>query len=84
MALLHFNTDYMFAMPFLSIKLKVVDPESMRDLSANEKGELWIRTPSVMKGYLNNKEATDATIVAGGWLRTGASLSRTFNNSNHV
>ena len=34
-------------------------------------GELWARGPQVMPGYLGNDEATSATIVDGGWLRTG-------------
>jgi acyl-CoA synthetase (AMP-forming)/AMP-acid ligase II len=47
---------------------RVVDPETGEDA---ERGELWVRGPQVMKGYLNNDEATAETIVADGWLRTG-------------
>ena len=49
---------------------RIVDPEG-NDLGIDEDGELWIRGPQVMKGYLNNAEATSATIDADGWLHTG-------------
>jgi len=47
---------------------KIVDPESGEEA---ERGELWIRGPQVMAGYLNNDEATAETITDEGWLRTG-------------
>ncbi|HEC10691.1 MAG TPA: 4-coumarate--CoA ligase family protein [Acidimicrobiales bacterium] len=50
---------------------RVVDTESGEDLGVGEEGELWIRGPQVMKGYLNNPEATAATIDEDGWLHTG-------------
>ena len=43
---------------------RVVDPESGEDMEPGQPGELWIRGPQVMKGYLNNAEATAATIDA--------------------
>ncbi len=49
---------------------RIVDPEG-NDLAVEEDGELWIRGPQVMKGYLNNPEATAATIDSEGWLHTG-------------
>ncbi len=49
---------------------RVVDPEG-NDQGIDEEGELWIRGPQVMVGYLNNPEATAETIDADGWLRTG-------------
>jgi 4-coumarate--CoA ligase len=50
---------------------RVVDPETGDDLGVGEDGELWIRGPNVMKGYLNNAGATAATIDDDGWLHTG-------------
>jgi acyl-CoA synthetase (AMP-forming)/AMP-acid ligase II len=50
---------------------KVIDPVSQRELGPGEQGEVWIRGPQVMTGYLNNPEATAAMLDADGWLRTG-------------
>lgn len=53
-----------------STEARVVDPEG-NDVAQGERGELWVRGPQVMKGYLNNPEATAATIDKDGWLHTG-------------
>ncbi len=52
-------------------QLRIVDPETGRDLGRGEQGELWIRTPSSLTGYLNNPQATAATLTPDGWVRTG-------------
>jgi acyl-CoA synthetase (AMP-forming)/AMP-acid ligase II len=54
-----------------STELRVVDPESGRDLGADEPGELWVRGPQVTPGYLGRPEATAELLAEGGWLRTG-------------
>ncbi|MFJ6570008.1 4-coumarate--CoA ligase family protein [Streptomyces sp. NPDC091292] len=49
--------------------LSLDDPA--RDADPGAPGEIAIRGPQVMKGYLGRPDATDAMIDAGGWLRTG-------------
>lgn len=50
---------------------KIVEAESGEALAQGEEGELWVKGPQVMRGYLNNPVATAATITPDGWLRTG-------------
>ncbi|KOG60022.1 MULTISPECIES: 4-coumarate--CoA ligase family protein [Streptomyces] len=42
-----------------------------KDLGTGESGEILIRGPQVMKGYLGRPDATAALIDADGWLHTG-------------
>ena len=50
---------------------RIVDIKSGANLDAGEEGELWVKGPQVMLGYLNNPQATEETISSDGWLRTG-------------
>jgi PAS domain S-box-containing protein len=50
---------------------KIVDVASKRDLAVGDIGEVWVRGPQVMKGYLNNPEVTRRVIDGSGWLHTG-------------
>jgi long-subunit acyl-CoA synthetase (AMP-forming) len=60
-----------------NLEARLVDDEG-RDLPESEEsvGELWVRGPTVMKGYLNNASATEDTITADGWLKTGDLVKR--------
>ena len=49
---------------------KCVDPDG-NEVPTGERGELWVRGASVIKGYINRPEATAETITDGGWLHTG-------------
>jgi long-chain acyl-CoA synthetase len=55
------------AVPIMDVK--VTDPEG-NDLAVGETGEIWFRSPSLIRGYWNRPEATAETIVDG-WLRSG-------------
>ncbi|KAL2545604.1 4-coumarate--CoA ligase 3 [Forsythia ovata] len=52
-------------------ELKVVDPESGSSLPRNQPGEICIRGPQIMKGYLNDADSTANTVDVDGWLHTG-------------
>ncbi|XP_012438315.1 4-coumarate--CoA ligase-like 9 [Gossypium raimondii] len=50
---------------------KIVDPETGAALPPAKSGELWVRGPVIMRGYVDNEEATVGTLDSDGWLRTG-------------
>jgi long-chain acyl-CoA synthetase len=55
--------------PIPQFEARVVDDED-RDVVRGEVGELIVRGPGVMLGYLNQPDAT-ARALRGGWLHTG-------------
>src|SRR2546425_6462766 len=57
--------------PAPNTECKLVDPVSGAELGPNHEGEVCVRGPQNMKGYLNNPEATERTIDKDGWLHTG-------------
>lgn len=54
-----------------STEVRIIDPAKGGDQGPNQEGEVWIRGPQVMKGYLKRPDATAATIDRDGWLHTG-------------
>jgi len=56
--------------PLPGTELRLVT-ESGEPAETGQPGELWIRGPQVMQGYLNRPETTAETVDSDGWLRTG-------------
>lgn len=57
--------------PIPSTECRLIDVATGEDVGVGEPGALLVRGPQVMRGYLNNPEATAATIDNDGWLHTG-------------
>ncbi|MEO6512685.1 MAG: long-chain-fatty-acid--CoA ligase [Nocardioides sp.] len=57
--------------PIPGMELRIVDPASLEDLPVGENGEIWLRTPQLMKGFLGKANETAAVVRSDGWFRTG-------------
>jgi O-succinylbenzoic acid--CoA ligase len=55
--------------PLLGTQLRIVDA-SGTDLASGGEGEIWVRSPTVMSGYVRDPSPAD-TALHNGWLRTG-------------
>ncbi|KAJ3657491.1 hypothetical protein Zmor_009288 [Zophobas morio] len=64
-----FNVKGSIGRPLPNTLVKIVDPEG-HSLGANSSGELLIKGPQVMRGYLNRPEETQKALVDG-WFRSG-------------
>ena len=53
------------------VEIKLVDPETDREVAVGEQGELCTRSVMVMKGYYNMPSATASAIDSDGWLHSG-------------
>jgi acyl-CoA synthetase (AMP-forming)/AMP-acid ligase II len=57
--------------PAPNTECRILDLENGTQLGPNQEGELCVRGPQVMKGYLNRPDATAQTIDPENWLHTG-------------
>jgi len=49
----------------------MIADEQQNEVPAGREGEILVRGPNVLKGYLNNDDATKQALTNKGWLRTG-------------
>jgi long-chain acyl-CoA synthetase len=52
------------------VEIQIRDQSGNR-LETGQEGEICARGPNIMKGYLDNPEATEAAFWKGGWFRSG-------------
>lgn len=53
------------------VEVKCVADDEGNEAPFGEAGEIWVRGYNVMKGYFDNDAATQETMSADGWLKTG-------------
>jgi long-chain acyl-CoA synthetase len=58
-------------LPVPGTEIRIVDASTGDDMPEGEVGEIWIKAPTVMKGYWHMAEATEDAIRPGGWFRSG-------------
>ena len=65
--------DYAFRVGTIvaNTEVKIVDPDTGKELGYDEPGEILARGPQIVMGYLNNPKATQETFDSDGWLHTG-------------
>jgi fatty-acyl-CoA synthase len=61
--------------PVPGTEAKAVNPETGRQVSEGEIGELMVKGPHVLKGYWQNREETNKQLEKDGWLHTGDLVS---------
>ncbi|KAI9845170.1 MAG: hypothetical protein M1837_005055 [Sclerophora amabilis] len=49
----------------------IIDQDGITELGCEQRGEIWIRAPNVMKGYWRNPTATKEALTEDRWLKTG-------------
>ena len=57
--------------PLPGVEIRIVDPATNASVPDGRIGEVQVRGWLTMTGYLGDETATAATILPGGWLRTG-------------
>ena len=56
--------------PTYGTEIRIIDPETKRDVPVGERGEIWTRGPYQSLGYLDG-DGPDETFDAEGWVHSG-------------
>jgi acyl-CoA synthetase (AMP-forming)/AMP-acid ligase II len=69
----NYSYDYAFRVGSIvaNTEVKIVDPDTGKEMDYGQPGEIWARGPQVVMGYLNNEKATRETFDKDGFLHTG-------------
>ena len=57
-------------LPLPALEVRMVDPETLKDVGQGQVGEIWIKGPGITPGYWQKPEET-AKAFTDGWFRTG-------------
>ena len=57
-------------LPLPGLEVRIVNPETLREVAPGETGEIWLKGPAVTPGYWQKPEETAKTFVED-WFRTG-------------
>ncbi|KAI9272018.1 membrane dipeptidase-domain-containing protein [Sporodiniella umbellata] len=57
--------------PSASIEFRLVDVPDTDHKAENNEGELWLRGPSLMRGYYKRPDITEEALTSDGWFKTG-------------
>ena len=57
-------------LPLPGLKVKIMHPQNLKDVSPGDTGEIWLKGPGIIPGYWQKKEETKKTFFKG-WFRTG-------------
>lgn len=62
---------YTVGIPFKSTVIRIIDPETHKEMNKGEIGLITLQGPEILKAYYKNEEATNKAILEGHFLNTG-------------
>lgn len=57
--------------PYRHVRIKVMDPSLEREVDAGHQGDIFVKTPFVVKGYLSASNDFDELVTEDGYFKTG-------------